>query len=280
MSMAYLSIYLYLQFLSSGTSLVAQGLRIRFHVKNRLLDSVGGERENLREQHWNIHITMCKADSQRKLDIWRRAPKASAVTAWRDGVGREAEGRSGCRWHMHICGQFMFSSVAQSCLFATPWTAACQVSLSITNSGSLLKTHVHRVSDAIHLILCRPLLLPPSIFPSIRGFANESVLPIRWKLRVLTIGLTGIPSKPTSSSSDSTALMQMETLCLLCYLCPGQGWDLKVSYSGLAKGWGAKSRSASPSPVGSQQLPPITGMSSINICWGPHWAEHWGILEA
>ena len=59
---------------------------------------------------------MCKADSQRKLDIWRRAPKACAVTAWRDGVGREAEGRSGCRWHMQICGQFMFSSVAQSCL--------------------------------------------------------------------------------------------------------------------------------------------------------------------
>ena len=62
----------------------------------------------------------------------------------------------------------------------TPWTAACQVSLSITNSGSLLKTHVRRVSDAIHLILCRPLLLPPSVFPSIKVFSNELVLLIRW----------------------------------------------------------------------------------------------------
>ena len=66
-------------------------------------------------------------------------------------------------------------------LFATPGTAACQASLSITNSQSLLKlTFIESVMPSNHLILCHPLLLPPSIFPSIRVFSNESVLRIRW----------------------------------------------------------------------------------------------------
>ena len=66
-------------------------------------------------------------------------------------------------------------------LFATPWTAAHQGSLSITNSRSLLKLlSIESVMPSNHLILCRPLLLPPSIFPSIRVFSNESVLYIRW----------------------------------------------------------------------------------------------------
>ena len=65
-------------------------------------------------------------------------------------------------------------------LFA--WTAACQASLSITNSQSLLKLmSIESVVPPNHLILCRPLLLPPSIFPSIRVFSNESVLHIRWR---------------------------------------------------------------------------------------------------
>ena len=74
----------------------------------------------------------------------------------------------------------VFSSVAQLCvqLFETPWTAALQVSLSITNSQSLLKLiYIESVMRSNHLILC---LLPPSIFPSIRVFSNESVLRIRW----------------------------------------------------------------------------------------------------
>ena len=63
----------------------------------------------------------------------------------------------------------------------TPWTAACQVSLSITNSQSLLKLmSIESVMPSKHLILCCPLLLPPSIFPSIRIFSNESILHIRW----------------------------------------------------------------------------------------------------
>ena len=65
-------------------------------------------------------------------------------------------------------------------LFATPWTAAHQASLSITNSWSLLKLmSIESVMPSNHLILCHPLLLPPSVFPSIRVFSNESVLHIR-----------------------------------------------------------------------------------------------------
>ena len=66
-------------------------------------------------------------------------------------------------------------------LFVTPWTAACQASLSITNSQSSLKLmSIESVMPSSHLILCRPLLLLPSIFPSIRVFSNESVLRMRW----------------------------------------------------------------------------------------------------
>ena len=66
-------------------------------------------------------------------------------------------------------------------LFETPWIAACQASLSITNSQSLLKLmSIESVMLSSHLILCRPLLLPPSVFPSIRVFSNKSVLLIRW----------------------------------------------------------------------------------------------------
>ena len=63
----------------------------------------------------------------------------------------------------------------------TPWTAARQASLSFTNSWSLLKlTSIEWVMPSNHLILCHPLLLPPSIFPNIRLFTNESFLCIRW----------------------------------------------------------------------------------------------------
>ena len=78
----------------------------------------------------------------------------------------------------------MFSSVrslSRVWLFVTPWTAARQASLSITNSQGLLKPMpIESVMPSNHLILCHPLLLPPSVFPSIRVFWNESVLHIRW----------------------------------------------------------------------------------------------------
>ena len=65
--------------------------------------------------------------------------------------------------------------------FATAWTVAQQASLSINNSWSLLKLmSIESVMPSNHLILCRPLLLPPSIFPSIRVFPNESVIHISW----------------------------------------------------------------------------------------------------
>ena len=72
-------------------------------------------------------------------------------------------------------------SLSHVWLFATPWTAAHQASLSISNSQSLLKLmSIELVMPSNHLILCLPLLLPPSIFPIIWVFSNESVLRIRW----------------------------------------------------------------------------------------------------
>ena len=65
--------------------------------------------------------------------------------------------------------------------FVSPWTAACQASLSITNSRTLLKLRsIESVMPSDHLMLCHPLLLQPSIFPSIRALSRESVLRIRW----------------------------------------------------------------------------------------------------
>ena len=84
----------------------------------------------------------------------------------------------------------VFSSDNQFCsvqslscvwLFASPWTAALQASLSITKSWSLLRlTSIESVMLSNHLILCHPLLLPPSTFPSIRVFSNDSALCITW----------------------------------------------------------------------------------------------------
>ena len=85
----------------------------------------------------------------------------------------------------HQINKYLIISSVQSIsrvrLFATPWTAARQVSLSITNCQSLLKfIPIELVMLSNHLILCHPILLLPSIFPSIRVFSNESVLRIRW----------------------------------------------------------------------------------------------------
>ena len=92
------------------------------------------------------------------------------------------------KWYIHTkrekCSSFQFSSVQSLShiqLFATPWTAARQASLSITNSWSPPKPiSIESVMPSNHLILCLPLRLLPSIFPSIRVFSNESALCIRW----------------------------------------------------------------------------------------------------
>ena len=86
---------------------------------------------------------------------------------------------------IHYTPQYIFISWFQLLshvrLFATPWTAARQASLTITNSRSLPKPmFIESVMPSNHLILCHPLLLLPSIFPSIRVFSNDSALHIRW----------------------------------------------------------------------------------------------------
>ena len=86
------------------------------------------------------------------------------------------ESRNGIYFLSVLCSLSVLSDS-----FATPWTAARQASLSIANSWSLLKfISTESVMPSNHLILCRPLLLLPSIFPSIRVFSNELVLHIRW----------------------------------------------------------------------------------------------------
>ena len=87
--------------------------------------------------------------------------------------------------NVHFCRHFMGISSVQSLshvqLFATPWTAPHQASLSITNSQSSPKPmSVELVMPSNHFILCHPLLFLPSIFPSIRVFSNESTLRMRW----------------------------------------------------------------------------------------------------
>ena len=78
---------------------------------------------------------------------------------------------------------FATSWTAAHRLFATSWTAACQASLSITNSQSLLKLmFITSVMPSNHLILCHPLLLLPSVFPSIKVFSNESALRVSWTM--------------------------------------------------------------------------------------------------
>ena len=87
-----------------------------------------------------------------------------------------------------MCGKrdmdtyIQFSSITQSCpILCNPWTTACQASLYILNSWSLLKLmSIKSLMPSNHLILCHPLIPLPSIFPSIRVFSNESVLCIRW----------------------------------------------------------------------------------------------------
>ena len=93
-------------------------------------------------------------------------------------TARQPSQKSGCRKTSQLSSA---QSLSHVWLFVTPWTAARQASLSITDSQSLLKLmSVESVMPSNHLILCHPLLLLPSIFPNIRVFSSESVLHIRW----------------------------------------------------------------------------------------------------
>ena len=97
------------------------------------------------------------------------------------GVNRQATDWK--KFYNTYIWKYVFSSIqslSHVWLFATPWTAACQASLSITNSPSVPKLmSIESVMPSNHLILCHPLLLLPSIFPNIRVFSNESALRIR-----------------------------------------------------------------------------------------------------
>ena len=102
---------------------------------------------------------------------------------------------------VHCTNSHQFSSVQSSRvqLFATPWTAARQASLSIINSRSLLKPmSLESVMPSNHLILCRPLLLLPSVFPSIRVFSSESVLYIRCHSGGVSASASVLPSPSAS----------------------------------------------------------------------------------
>ena len=98
------------------------------------------------------------------------------------GAERNGEDRNRSGSHIYfIFIPWEVQSLSCGRLFASPWTAACQASLSITNSQSLLKLmSIKSVMPSNYLILCHLLLFQPSIFPSIRVSSNESVLRIRW----------------------------------------------------------------------------------------------------
>ena len=135
--------------------------------------------------------------------------------------------------YLYRDGARQFSSVAQSCrLFATPWTAARQPSLSITNYWSLLKLmSMESVVPSNHHILCCPLLLLPSTFRRIRVFSNESVLHIRWPKywsfsfsispsneywRLISFGWTGwisLQSKGLSRVFSNTTVQKHQFFC-------------------------------------------------------------------
>ena len=123
---------------------------------------------------WCEELTYLKSDHSFKA---RPIPIFSFWHTVEDNVWHPSKGtKMGTGW--------CFSSVqllSRVWLFATPWITAHQASLSITNSWSLLKLmSIESVMPFNHLLLCRPLLLPPSISPSIRVFSNESGLHIRW----------------------------------------------------------------------------------------------------
>ena len=100
-----------------------------------------------------------------------------------------------CKLNIYLI--YQLSSV-QFRLFVTPWIAACQASLSLTNSWSSLRLKsIESVMPSSHLILCHPLLLLPPILPSIRVFSNESTLHMRWP-KYWSFSFSIIPSKEIS----------------------------------------------------------------------------------
>ena len=110
------------------------------------------------------------------MQSWGEGKHSTRVRELRSHVLWQNKRKKGFPWWLSSV-----QSLSHVRLFATPWTAARQASLSISNSQSLLKLmSIESVIPSNHLIFYSPLLLPPSIFPSIRAFSHESVLRIRW----------------------------------------------------------------------------------------------------
>ena len=122
--------------------------------------------------------------------------------------------------------------------FATPWAAACQTSLSITNSQSLPKLmSIELVMPSNRLILCRPLLLLPSVFPSIRVFSNESALHIRWS-KYWSFSFNICPSKEHPGPISHPYMTFGKTIALTIQTCVGKVMSLPFNMlSSNCGGW-------------------------------------------
>ena len=128
--------------------------------------------------HYTVHGIL-----QARILEWVAFPISRGSSQTRDRTQISCiAGRFFTSWAIREAHGYQFSSLLSHVqLFATPWTTARQASLSITNSCSLLTfMSIELVMPFKHLILCHPLLLMPSIFPSIRVLSNESVRRIRW----------------------------------------------------------------------------------------------------
>ena len=128
----------------------------------------------------------------------------------------------------YLCDKYFSSvqSLSRVRLFVTPWTAAHQVSLPITNSQSLLKlVSIESVMPSNHLILCHPLILLPSIFPSIRIFSNELVLHIRWpKNWTFSFSIRYLSTINTKDESDTSMCLQCLTDSESCSVVSDSFW--------------------------------------------------------
>ena len=124
---------------------------------------------------WNLSAIGQRWEHLRFMFLtWRRKWKLTSVFLPRKFHGQKTSG-------LQSSSVSSVQSLSRILLFATPWIAACQASLSITNSRSSLKlTSIKSVMPSSHLILCHPLLPLPPIPPSIRVFSNESTLRMRW----------------------------------------------------------------------------------------------------
>ena len=137
----------------------------------------------------------------------------------------------------------MLSPFSHVQLFATPWTIAHQASLSITNSWNLLKLmSIELAMLSNHLIVCCPLLLLPSIFPSIRVLSNESALCIRWP-KYWSFSFSISPSNDTDAAVAAESLQSCPTLCdLIDSSLPGS--SVHGIFQARALEWGAIAFSA------------------------------------